>query len=256
MSEPDKALPPLFTAVDLLRALLEEYQVADSIYSIREIAAGDTEFDGDSWDHPRVKRFSEIVAKAKVLLEENRLHPAAPVPELVRALYQDRLRIQEIAIEDLSLRWIENLCPVEVELEVSERSELDGTLLSRVLWCRLTWVSWSVTADRWHAFAKDLANGEIDGTTGWLVASGRQASEWVDREVEDLDPGPCPIEKDGERWNVKAVPAPELTEPFASVERCHHGTAHCCCPHIDHTSDECCTAEQYEAEMAEMEGGE
>lgn len=70
MSETDKAPPPRYTAVDLLRALLDEFQVDTLHDAIVEHEGRDR-----GCGHPRVKRFDEICAKAKQLLEENPLEP-------------------------------------------------------------------------------------------------------------------------------------------------------------------------------------
>lgn len=47
---------------EAIRILLEEEYLADYIYNVRSQAVEmDLEYKGNSWDHPRVKRFEEIV---------------------------------------------------------------------------------------------------------------------------------------------------------------------------------------------------
>ncbi len=43
-----------------LRELIHDYHLGDWIYSVRE-NADMSEHEGNSWDHPKVKRFGDIV---------------------------------------------------------------------------------------------------------------------------------------------------------------------------------------------------
>lgn len=44
-----------------LKVVLEDEHLEDKVYDVRERAAGDVGWKGDSWDHPRVKAFSDAV---------------------------------------------------------------------------------------------------------------------------------------------------------------------------------------------------
>lgn len=46
----------------VIKELLEDFNVGDMIYNVRE-STDMSDFDGDSWDHPRVKRFSDLVSE-------------------------------------------------------------------------------------------------------------------------------------------------------------------------------------------------
>jgi hypothetical protein len=49
------------TLNEALRILVEEEHLGDWVYDIRERAlSNDPDFEGSSWDHPRVKRFGEV----------------------------------------------------------------------------------------------------------------------------------------------------------------------------------------------------
>ena len=51
------------TLVEAIRVLVREEHIGDFVYNIRERAMGEQDgYKGDSWDHPRVKRFSEAVS--------------------------------------------------------------------------------------------------------------------------------------------------------------------------------------------------
>lgn len=48
------------TVDDAIVALINEFHLGDMIYTVRE-TADMTHFTGNSWEHPRVQRFSAIV---------------------------------------------------------------------------------------------------------------------------------------------------------------------------------------------------
>ena len=52
---------------EALRVLLDVESIEDSVYSVRERAGSDAEFKGNSWDHPRVKAFSDAIEVLKAL---------------------------------------------------------------------------------------------------------------------------------------------------------------------------------------------
>lgn len=67
--------PELQAAID---ALVNELHIADYIYDVRESISGDSSHSGSSWDHPKVKRFSECVA---VLTRYSTKPPSSTNPE-------------------------------------------------------------------------------------------------------------------------------------------------------------------------------
>lgn len=50
------------TLREALRILVEDEHLGDWIYDIKERTYEDATYKGRSWDHPRVKRFSDAVA--------------------------------------------------------------------------------------------------------------------------------------------------------------------------------------------------
>ncbi len=48
---------------EAIKVLIEEEHLGDFVYNVRERANSDNTFTGNSWDHPRVKRFSEAVTR-------------------------------------------------------------------------------------------------------------------------------------------------------------------------------------------------
>lgn len=50
------------TLLEALKVLVDDEHIGDHIYYIRDNAIGDDpSYKGNSWDHPRVKRFSDAV---------------------------------------------------------------------------------------------------------------------------------------------------------------------------------------------------
>lgn len=47
------------TLKEALRVIYEEEHLDDFIYQVRERAASDPDFKGNTWEHPRVKQFSQ-----------------------------------------------------------------------------------------------------------------------------------------------------------------------------------------------------
>lgn len=50
------------TLKEAIKVLVDEEHIGDFVYDIKERAYEDRSFKGNSWDHPRVKRFSDAVA--------------------------------------------------------------------------------------------------------------------------------------------------------------------------------------------------
>lgn len=48
---------------EALKVILEEEHIGDFIYNVRERAVQDPSYKGDSWHHPRVKRYGDAVAR-------------------------------------------------------------------------------------------------------------------------------------------------------------------------------------------------
>jgi hypothetical protein len=46
---------------EAIHVLVKEEFLGDWVYSVRERALSDESYTGNSWDHPRVKRFSQAV---------------------------------------------------------------------------------------------------------------------------------------------------------------------------------------------------
>lgn len=53
--------------LEALRVLLDVESIGDRVYDVREKAAGDGTFTGNTWDHPRVQAFSAAVQKLEAL---------------------------------------------------------------------------------------------------------------------------------------------------------------------------------------------
>jgi hypothetical protein len=53
-----------------IHVLVKEEFLGDWVYNIRERTFSDTDYNGSSWDHPRVKRFSEAVKVLEDYLDE------------------------------------------------------------------------------------------------------------------------------------------------------------------------------------------
>lgn len=52
------------TLKDALKVVLRDEHLCDYIYHVREAAVGSGDgFEGSSWDHPRVLKFSEAVTR-------------------------------------------------------------------------------------------------------------------------------------------------------------------------------------------------
>lgn len=49
------------TLREALQIVVRDESLGDHVYSVRDRAAGDATFKGNTWDHPRVTRFSEAV---------------------------------------------------------------------------------------------------------------------------------------------------------------------------------------------------
>jgi len=50
------------TVEEAIRALLDEYQIGDYVYDVRSTALEeDPEYTGESWEHPTVKRFADVL---------------------------------------------------------------------------------------------------------------------------------------------------------------------------------------------------
>lgn len=59
---------------EAIKALIEEYHLADYAYDVRGRAVGSQDgFEGNSWDHPKVKRFSEAVSALEDSLKSDRI---------------------------------------------------------------------------------------------------------------------------------------------------------------------------------------
>jgi hypothetical protein len=48
---------------DAIRVLIHEEHIGDYVYQVRERALSDPSFSGSTWDHPRVKKFSDAVKR-------------------------------------------------------------------------------------------------------------------------------------------------------------------------------------------------
>jgi len=57
------------TLKEAIKILVEDESIGDFIYNIRERAL-DSEFEGNSWDHPRVIRYSNAVERLKEELKK------------------------------------------------------------------------------------------------------------------------------------------------------------------------------------------
>ena len=51
-----------------IKILVEEEHIGDFVYNVRERALDDSNYKGNSWDHPRVKRFSDAVTALEIWL--------------------------------------------------------------------------------------------------------------------------------------------------------------------------------------------
>ena len=59
------------TLIEAIRVLVVDAHIEDFIYTVRECAMGEHDgYEGSSWDHPRVKRFSDAVSRLKNELRE------------------------------------------------------------------------------------------------------------------------------------------------------------------------------------------
>ena len=60
------------TIIEALRILLPDLDGGPFIYSIRDrVREDDPDFEGSSWDHPKVKRAAEAIDTIKVFLNED-----------------------------------------------------------------------------------------------------------------------------------------------------------------------------------------
>lgn len=57
------------TLREAIRVLVEEEHIGDFVYNVRERTYEDTSYKGNSWDHPRVKRFSDAVTALEIWLK-------------------------------------------------------------------------------------------------------------------------------------------------------------------------------------------
>lgn len=53
-----------------LKVLVDVESVGDWVYEVRERALADDSFTGNTWDHPRVKAFSDAVTTITTALRE------------------------------------------------------------------------------------------------------------------------------------------------------------------------------------------
>jgi hypothetical protein len=53
--------------LEAIRIINKHHNLGDAVYAVRERAAGDSSYKGDSWRHPNVTAYSDVV---KVLHEE------------------------------------------------------------------------------------------------------------------------------------------------------------------------------------------
>jgi len=70
-----------------IKSLLEEFHIEDYIYNVRARAAesGD-KFEGSSWDHPKVKKFSDILTTLRGFVTEDREDPERTVASIAAML--------------------------------------------------------------------------------------------------------------------------------------------------------------------------
>lgn len=60
------------TLYEALKVVVKDEHLADYIYHVREHAMGSGDgYTGESWNHPRVKRFSEAVTVLENYVKEN-----------------------------------------------------------------------------------------------------------------------------------------------------------------------------------------
>ncbi len=57
------------TVQEALKVLLREESIEDFIYNVRERAAGDPAFKGNTWDHPRITRYNDACQALKAELD-------------------------------------------------------------------------------------------------------------------------------------------------------------------------------------------
>lgn len=55
---------------EAIRILVKDENLGDFIYNVRERANESGRFKGNSWDHPRVKRFSDAVTRLEEELKK------------------------------------------------------------------------------------------------------------------------------------------------------------------------------------------
>lgn len=55
-----------------IRELLDDYHLEDFIYNVRDNLDLIEEFEGSTWDHPRVVRFGEIVTTLRAAIDRAR----------------------------------------------------------------------------------------------------------------------------------------------------------------------------------------
>ena len=55
-----------------LRELLDDYDLGGMVYDVRENLVVTADFEGSTWDHPKVVRFGEIVATFRAAIDRAR----------------------------------------------------------------------------------------------------------------------------------------------------------------------------------------
>lgn len=79
------AKPPLVTFKDAIDYLLDEFNLGDNAYDVREHADPSGRVDASSWDHPDVPRFSEAFELIVAWRKENSTANVEPVIAEIRA---------------------------------------------------------------------------------------------------------------------------------------------------------------------------
>lgn len=59
------------TAKEAMKILLKDFHIADYVCDVRDYYRGEEDgYEGDSWDHPKVKEFSEIIKTLEAWTKE------------------------------------------------------------------------------------------------------------------------------------------------------------------------------------------